>query len=354
MKVEEKYMQRCIQLARNGYTRTAPNPMVGAVLVCEDKIIGEGFHVRCGGPHAEVNAIASVRHPEKLSQSTLYVSLEPCSHYGKTPPCADLIIEKQIPRVVVGCVDPFARVSGSGIRKLREAGVEVIVGVCEKQCLELNKRFMTFHQLHRPFVTLKWAESVDHYIDNNRASLAERQPYRFSTPYTQAMAHKRRAEHQAVLVGTRTALLDNPSLNTRSWPGDSPLRLVIDRQGVLPADLHLFDEVQPVCVYTEHPGRAQYLGRPGVTYVLLEKEKPVVGQIMADLYNRNIQTLLVEGGSFLIRSFLDADCWDEGVVECTSDRLGSGVEAPRWPLETAWWEETECMGHKMLHFRHHQ
>lgn len=352
MKVEEKYMQRCIQLARNGFTRTAPNPMVGAVIVYEDTVIGEGYHVRCGGPHAEVNAIASVRCLELLCRSTLYVSLEPCSHYGKTPPCADLIIEKQIPRVVVGCMDPFAQVSGRGIEKLRKAGVEVVVGVCEEQCLALNRRFITFHQQHRPFVTIKWAESSDHFVDRLRMSQADCPPYRFSTPYTQMLAHKRRAEHQAVLVGTRTALLDNPSLNTRCWPGESPLRLVIDCDGKLPADLHLFDGSQPVRVYTEQPVLAPYAGRAGVICVPLAKDVPVVRQILDDLYEQNIQSMLVEGGSTLIGSFFEAGCWDEAFVECTSDVLGNGVPAPLWPRKNVSCEETSCMGHRLLHFSH--
>ena len=210
---EEKYMRRCIQLAQNGLCNTAPNPMVGAVIVCDGKIIGEGYHIRCGEAHAEVNAIRSVKEPSLLKRSTIYVSLEPCAHYGKTPPCADLIIEKQIPRIVIGCQDPFAKVAGRGIQKLKDAGREVIVGVLEEDCKNLIRRFVTFHSLHRPYITLKWAESADKHIDKCRK---DGKPVILSTPLTSMLVHKRRAEHSAIMVGTHTAELDNPSLTVRN------------------------------------------------------------------------------------------------------------------------------------------
>ncbi len=328
MKIEEKYMQRCLQLARNGLGCTAPNPMVGAVIVCGGRIIGEGYHVRCGGPHAEVNAIASVREPELLPQSTMYVSLEPCSHYGKTPPCADLIIEKRIPRVVVGCADPFAQVAGRGIEKLRQAGVEVVVGVCEAECRELNKRFITFHGKKRPYVTLKWAESADRFIDRQRTLGDGLSPVTFSTPATRQLVHKRRAEHQAILVGSCTALFDNPSLTVRDWDGPSPFRLVIDRGGALPATLHLFDGAVPTRVYTEQPAQAAYAGCPGVTCVPLQADADVIPQVFADLHAQGVQSLLVEGGARLHQAFIDAAAWDEIVVERSSKCLGEGVSAP--------------------------
>ena len=223
MKEDEIYMHRCIQLARNGWCGAAPNPMVGAVIVCDGKIIGEGYHAKCGEAHAEVNAIRSVKNQELLKRSTIYVSLEPCAHYGKTPPCADLIVEKQLKRVVVGCQDPFAKVDGKGIEKLRQAGIEVTVGVLETECLELIERFVTYHARKRPFITLKWAQSEDGFIDLNRTA---GEPVKLSNDFTSMLVHKRRAEHDAILVGTRTALLDNPSLNVRNWYGKSPLRLV--------------------------------------------------------------------------------------------------------------------------------
>ena len=235
---EEKYMLRCIQLAQNGLCNTAPNPMVGAVIVCDGKIIGEGYHVRCGEAHAEVNAIRSVKDTSLLKRSTIYVSLEPCSHYGKTPPCADLIIEKQIPRIVIGCRDPFSKVAGRGIQKLKDAGREVIVGVLETECRQLIRRFITFHTLRRPYITLKWAESSDRYIDYSRT---DGKPVILSSPLTSMLVHKKRAEHSAILVGTRTAELDNPGLNVRHWYGRSPVRIVLDRQQKLSPSLHLFD-----------------------------------------------------------------------------------------------------------------
>lgn len=348
MEEEEKYMLRCIQIARNGFTRTEPNPMVGAVVVCDGRIIGEGYHARFGGPHAEVNAIGAVRHPEWLSRSTLYVSLEPCSHYGKTPPCADLILEKRIPRVVVGCIDPFARVAGRGIRRLREAGVDVRVGVCEARCRALNERFMVFHEQHRPFVTLKWAESADRYIDTLRRPSDGATPYRFSTPYTQMLVHKRRAEHKAILVGTNTARLDNPSLNVRHWVGEPPLRLVIDKDGSLPETLRLWDGTQPTVVYTERPDAfARRVLRP-TDVVPLDASKNIVHQILDDLYHRQITSLLVEGGGRLLTSFIEEDLWDEACVECADVCIGEGVPAPELPLSGALCREETFMGRRIL------
>ena len=302
---DRMYMQRCIQLALCGEMGAAPNPMVGALLVCDGLIVGEGFHVRCGGPHAEVNAIASVRDKGLLRRSTLYVSLEPCAHYGKTPPCADLIIEMGIPRVVVGCQDPFAKVNGLGISKLRDAGVDVKVGVLEAECLRLNRRFMTFHQKQRPWVTLKWAQSSDGYIDGKREQGGR--PARLSSRYTSVLVHRLRAQCNAIMVGTNTVLLDNPTLNTRLWPGGSPLRVTIDRRHRLPGNLNILDGSAPTIVY----------------------ETGSLGEILADLYGRNVQSLLVEGGARLIGSFMDEGLWDEARVETSPENLGAGVEAPR-------------------------
>lgn len=319
---EEKYMRRCIQLAQNGLCNAAPNPMVGAVIVCDGKIIGEGYHIRCGEAHAEVNAIRSVKDSSLLKRSTIYVSLEPCSHHGKTPPCADLIIEKQIPRIVIGCQDPFAKVAGRGIQKLKDAGREVIVGVLEDECRHLIRRFITFHSLHRPYITLKWAESADGFIDVCRNS---GNPVILSTPLTSMLVHKKRAEHTAILVGTRTAELDNPSLTVRNWYGHSPVRLVLDREQRLSPTLHLFDGSVPTLVFTEQP----HAGLHNVEYLPIDFQQDILPQIMQTLYERDLQSLLVEGGSILLQSFIDSSFWDEAFVEESRIQLVSGVKAPK-------------------------
>lgn len=305
MDFELKYIQRCIQLAKCGEMGAPPNPMVGAVIVHNDRIIGEGYHRRCGGPHAEVNAIRSVCDESLLKESTLYVSLEPCSHYGKTPPCADLIIEKHIPCVVVGCMDPFAKVNGQGIRKLRDAGIEVVVGVLEKECLELNRRFITFHQQQRPWVTLKWAQSEDGFMDTKR--LQGENPVRFSSTFTQTLVHRMRAMHQAIMVGTRTVQMDNPTLTTRLWEGVNPLRVTIDRNDVLPDSVHLKDGKVPTVIY----------------------DNGNLKQILDDLYKRGIQSLMVEGGAQLLQHFLDIGLWDEARIEIAPFCLLGGVSAPQ-------------------------
>ncbi|WP_418698721.1 bifunctional diaminohydroxyphosphoribosylaminopyrimidine deaminase/5-amino-6-(5-phosphoribosylamino)uracil reductase RibD [Bacteroides sp.] len=321
MKEEEKYMQRCIQLARNGLCNAAPNPMVGAVIVCDGKIIGEGYHVRCGEAHAEVNAIRSVKDASLLKRSTIYVSLEPCSHYGKTPPCADLIIEKQIPRIVIGCQDPFAKVAGRGIQKLKDAGREVVVGVLEAECRQLIRRFITFHTLRRPYITLKWAESADKYIDVFREG---GNPVILSSSLTSMLVHRKRAEHSAIMVGTRTAELDNPGLTVRHWYGRSPVRIVLDRKQSLSPALHLFDGSVPTLVFTASPHEPA----PNIEYIPIDYRQDILPQIMDTLYARGLQSLLVEGGSTLLQSFIDAGLWDEAFVEEAPFSLLSGVKAP--------------------------
>ena len=322
MTKDEKYIARCIQLAKNGQCNAAPNPMVGAVIVHNDKIIGEGYHIRCGEPHAEVNAIRSVKDKSLLKESTIYVSLEPCSHYGKTPPCADLIINKGIPKVVVGCMDPFSMVSGRGIQKMRNAGIEVTVGVLEKECQQLIRRFVTFNTQHRPFITLKWAESADGFIDLHRTG---GHPYIFSSPLSTMLVHKRRAEHAAILVGRKTALLDNPSLTTRSWYGKNPVRMVIDKDLTLPLHLSLFDGSTPTIVFTAQEN-TPVLSQ--VEYIILDFSRDILPQIMEALYQRKLQSLMVEGGSILLQSFIDAECWDEAYIEQSTDYLLDGVKAP--------------------------
>lgn len=350
MTTDEKYMARCIQLARNGEWSAAPNPMVGALLVCNGNIIGEGYHIRCGGPHAEVNAIRSVRDERQLTESTLYVSLEPCSHHGKTPPCADLIIEKKIPKVVIGCIDPFAKVSGRGVQKLKDAGVDVTVGVLERECKALNRNFFLFHTRKRPYVTLKWAESADGFMDRKRKERGEG-PVIFSTPYTQMLVHETRSRHQAIMVGTRTALLDNPSLSVRYWSGNQPLRLVLDRTGSLPADLNLFDGTSETVVYMDVSAPVpSYADKLNVSCVRLDFRLELLPQIMNDLYGRSVQSLLVEGGSCLLQQFLAVGLWDEVRVERSPCLLGSGVPSP--PCPDGCRSSVTVDGHVLLNIRH--
>lgn len=322
MTKDEKYIARCIQLAQNGLCNAAPNPMVGAVIVHNDIIIGEGYHIRCGEAHAEVNAIRSVKNTELLKEATIYVSLEPCSHYGKTPPCADLIIEKRIPKVVIGCVDPFSKVAGRGIEKLRQAGIEVKVGVLESECQYLIRRFITFNTQKRPYITLKWAESNDGFIDVIRT---DGKPVIFSTPLTSMIVHKRRAEHTAILVGRKTALLDNPSLTIRHWYGKNPIRLVIDKDQTLPKHLHLFDGKVKTIIFTQKETTEML---PNVEYVCLDFTQNILPQMMEFLYQRKIQSVLVEGGSILLQSLIDNNLWDEAYIESSSIQLNDGVKAP--------------------------
>ena len=285
LKTDEIYMQRCLQLARNGLQNAKPNPMVGAVIVSEDnRIIGEGYHARCGEGHAEVNAFASVRPEDEhlLGGATIYVSLEPCSHYGKTPPCADLIISKGVKRVVCGCIDPFAKVQGRGIRKIREAGIEVTVGVLEEECKAINKRFFTFNTLRRPYILLKWCQSTNGFIDNCF------QPTVLSTPFTQMLSHKLRAEEDAILVGHTTDKRDHPQLNIRHWSGKNPKRLVLSHE-------------------------------------------TSIDEILSKLYEAHCLSLIVEGGAKTHQSFLERGLWDELRVETAPLVFADGTRAPHLP-----------------------
>ena len=322
MTKDEKYIARCIQLAKNACCNAAPNPMVGAVIVHNGTIIGEGYHIRCGEPHAEVNAIRSVKDESLLKEATIYVSLEPCSHYGKTPPCADLIIEKGIPEVVIGCMDPFSMVAGRGIEKLRKAGIKVTVGVLEEECRQLIRRFITFNTRKRPYITLKWAESADGFIDKNREV---GNPVLLSTPLTSMVVHKRRAEHDAILVGRKTALLDNPYLTTRNWFGKDPIRLVIDKNLTLSKQLHLFDGKVRTIVFTQ---KEKISDNHSAEYIRLDFKQNILSQIMDVLYKLKIQSLMVEGGTILLQSFIDEGLWDEAYIETSPIRLSEGIKAP--------------------------
>jgi len=315
-------MHRCLELAAFGAGHVAPNPMVGAVLLHDDRIIGEGWHQQYGQAHAEVNCIASVKPTDLhlLPLSTMYVSLEPCAHFGKTPPCADLIIEKEIPRVVIGCRDPFNLVNGKGIEKLNAAGIVTETGILENECRELNKRFFTFHTSHRPYIILKWAETADGFIGNT----TERRLL-ISNEYSNRLVHRWRSEEAGVMVGTQTALVDNPQLTTRNWPGKSPLRIVIDRKLQLPRSLHLFSKDARTIVFNELLQEE----KDGLLFYKLQPAENLLPQIMDALFTLSVQSVIVEGGTQLLRSFIDANLWDEARIICNEiQKAGSGVSAP--------------------------
>ena len=309
MDSDEKYMRRCLQLAANGLQGAKPNPMVGAVIVAPtspERIIGEGYHVRCGQGHAEVNAFASVRPEDEflLRESTLYVSLEPCAHHGKTPPCADLIVSKGIRRVVVGCVDPFEQVQGRGIERIRQAGIEVTVGVLEQDCRWLNRRFFTYHSKHRPYIILKWAQTANGFIDNQGQSMP------ISNEQTRMLSHRLRAEEDAILVGHTTDFREHPQLNVRYWHGPDPRRLV------------------------------------------LTHDRPLA-QFIDDLYQHGVQSLIVEGGRQTHESFLSADLWDEIRVETAPVTVNDGTRAPQLPSNIAEYNNSMLGKNMLTYYRRH-
>ena len=324
---DKLYIARCLQLARCGSGSTSPNPMVGAVIVCNGKIIGEGYHIRCGEAHAEVNAVNSVRDRSLLKESTIYVSLEPCSHYGKTPPCADLIINSGIPRVVIATTDNNSQVSGRGIERMRAAGIDVKVGVLQDEAYRLNSAFFTVHGKNRPYVTLKWAQSADGFIDKKRT---DGEAQAISNSATMLAVHKLRATHDAILVGRRTAQLDNPSLTLRNWPGHTPLRLVIDRNGTLPQTIKLFDGKVHTIVYGNATDRD--FCNENISQVALDFTGNIPMQILQHLHGEKIGSLLVEGGCETLQSFIDSGLWDEIRIETNPHLLlGDGVPAPIQP-----------------------
>lgn len=318
-------MQRCIGLALQGAGHVAPNPMVGAVLVHEGRIIGEGYHERYGGPHAEVNCIRSVAPADLvlIPRSTLYVSLEPCAHYGKTPPCADLIIAQRIPKVVIGSQDPFPDVNGKGIAKLRAAGIEVLTGVEEQDCHQLNKRFFTYHQRHRPYVILKWAETADGFITAN-----DDKRLLITGDLSNRLVHKWRSEEASILVGRRTAAIDNPALSNRLWTGGQPVRLVVDMDLQLPQGLKLFDRSLPTVVFNAVKQDHQ----ENLQYYRLQKERDLLPQLLEALYVLKLQSVLVEGGATLLQLFINHGAWDEiRVLRNTELHVMQGLRAPAVP-----------------------
>ena len=319
------FMQRCLDLAAQGIGNVAPNPPVGAVIVYQNRIIGEGYHQQYGQAHAEPNAINSVLPQDKhlLSQSTLYVSLEPCSHFGKTPPCSDLIIKTGIPKVVIASPDPFELVNGQGIEKLRAAGIEVTIGILQTQAQWLMRRFLTYHQHQRPYIILKWAQTANHFI-----APTNKQQQWISNSFAKMLTHRWRTEEQAILVGTNTALADNPQLTARLWIGKQPLRLVIDRYGRLQnKPLHLLDNSLPTVVFTQtHPN--QNVNQANLQYIPINFEHQPLQQILHFLYQQKIQSVIVEGGAALLNSFIDANLWDEARVFTAPIYWDNGLTAP--------------------------
>lgn len=316
-------MQRCLELAVLGAGHVAPNPLVGSVLVHNGRIIGEGYHRKYGGPHAEVNCINSVAAEDQhlISESVIYVSLEPCAHHGKTPPCADLIIRHKIQKVVVGCRDPFPEVDGKGIEKLRAAGIDVIVGVCEEAAMALNKRFFTYHTAWRPYVTLKWAQTADGYI---AGIPGER--LLISHALTNRFVHKWRSEEAAILVGTNTAMQDDPQLNTRYWQGPDPVRLVVDLDLRLPSKLKLFNGDTRTIVFNA----MKHGEEEGVFFYEVERRKELIPQLLQALFKLRLNSVLVEGGAVLLQSFIDAGLWDEAkVITNTALTAATGLPAPQ-------------------------
>jgi diaminohydroxyphosphoribosylaminopyrimidine deaminase/5-amino-6-(5-phosphoribosylamino)uracil reductase len=322
--VHEKYMRRCLELALKGVGRTAPNPMVGCVIVHRDRIIGEGFHRMYGGPHAEVMAINSISEMTLLTDSVLYVNLEPCSHFGKTPPCTGLICEKGIPVVVSGTLDPNPIVSGKGIQFLKEKGMNVVTDILKEDCVNLNRRFFTFHMKKRPFIILKWAQTKDCFIDVDRQEHRTGRITWITDEASRRLVHKWRAEEQAILVGSRTVMMDNPRLTTRNWPGKNPLRLVIDREGSLSGDLQILDGSVETIVFTCKPKK----DRTNLKYFLLDRNKNSISTVIEFLYTNNIQSLIVEGGKTLIDEFIRQETWDEARVFTGNVAFGKGIPAP--------------------------
>lgn len=340
---DEEYMQRAIDLASLGGVNVAPNPMVGAVIVHNGRIIGEGYHQQFGGPHAEVNAVNSVADKELLKKATIYVSLEPCAHFGKTPPCADLLIAHQFERVVIGTTDPFAKVAGQGIRKLEAAGISCRTDVLKGQCSELNKRFFTFHQKQRPYVILKWAQTQDGLIDASRSADETGVIRWISSPETQALVHHWRSQEQAILVGWKTVLNDDPSLTVREVKGKDPLRVVIDSQLKAPIEARLLTDKRPTVVLNtlkdEVKGPIRYLKIPSVA----------TAEILKALAGMDILSVIVEGGSRTLQHFIVDQAWDEARVIIGNTRFGSGTKAPA--LSAAPKRTTRFSGDRIYEYR---
>lgn len=318
-------MRRCIELAKNGLGTTYPNPLVGSVIVYNDKIIGEGWHKKSGEPHAEVNAVNSVKDKSLLKKSTIYVSLEPCSHFGKTPPCCDLIIENEIPNIVIGTVDPNIKVAGNGIKKLIEAGKNVTVGVLEAECVGLNKRFFTFHEKKRPYVILKWAESQDGFIAPIKNLRKEQKPVWITNEFSRQLVHKWRSEEQAILVGTNTVVDDNPKLDVRDWKGNSPVRIILDQNNRISKDSHIFDNKVKTIIFSN---LANANNGENTTFDVIDFEQNLAQQLLKALYKHKIQSVIIEGGAQTLQTFIDENLWDEARIFIGNSCFVNGTKAP--------------------------
>ena len=330
VKIHEKYIKRCIELAKNGLSAAMPNPSAGAVITYNNKIIGEGYTSPYGGSHAEVNAINAVTSEKLLKKATIYVSLEPCSHYGKTPPCSDLIIRKGIKNVVIGCIDPFSKVAGRGVQKLKDAGCRVTLNVLKEECEMVNKRFFTYHTKKRPYIILKWAQSLDGYIGKNKnANTKEAAPIWITNSYSRQLVHKWRAEEQGILVGTTTVINDNPKLNTRDWHGKNPTRIILDAKNRIPKEYAIYKDGHPTlfiidnnCVDTRIIAENSFIEK-------IDFSKKIAPQLTRILYEYEIQSVIIEGGTQTLESFINESLWDEARVFTGNINLIEGVKAPQ-------------------------
>ena len=318
-------MRRCLSLAKNGLGLTYPNPLVGSVIVFENHIIGEGWHQRSGDPHAEVIAINSVRNKSILAESTIYVNLEPCSHHGKTPPCADLIVKMQIKNVVIGTIDYNNVVSGKGIAHLKENGCNVSVGVLESECIEINRRFFTYHKKKRPYVILKWAETKDGFLFPDNKPNKEKKPIWISNKYSQQLVHKWRTEEEAILVGTSTALQDNPSLSARTYFGSSPIRIAIDKDLKMPENYNFYDSNSQTIIFTR---KESQLVKKNLSFIKIDFMNNTNMEILDYLFNVGIQSVIIEGGARTLQSFIDLGLWDEARVFVGDNIFGIGIKSP--------------------------
>lgn len=317
------YIKRALQLAKNGIGFTRPNPSVGAVIVADNKIIGEGYTSPYGQSHAEVNAINAVKNKELLKKATIYVTLEPCSHYGKTPPCADLIVQKKIPNVVIGCLDTNTLVAGKGVERLQKAGCSVTVGVLERECKEHHKRFFTVQNKNRPYVILKWAETKDGFIAPTTKSKQE--PVWISNQYSQQLVHKWRAQEHAILVGTNTVIADNPKLNIRTWSGKNPVRIVLDKSLRIPKNLNVFNQSETTIIFTESN---EFTQKENLIFEQIDFSKNIASQICNVLQKHKIQSVIIEGGAQTLQTFIDENLWDEARVFIGNSAFKDGIKSP--------------------------